>query len=591
MLRLNAIRWFEGRSGLDEPTAVAEIDCDGPPADGFDTKIASAAEQLLAGPALSYADDSHCPAGCSEGTADDQANPNRRLGEWLVAVAVTLQRRAGDPVWNGRVAQADSHRIRLALPWCRRDVARAALDVAIRLVEQWVAAEPDEAVLGGIVADLVAEIDAARSGGLDPGTFRYVDAAHRRGIPVESLPGAVQLGWGANADRMRDGQNNEADVLGVAAADDRLLANQLMANGGVPLPDGAAVTDVPGALQVADRTGWPVVVKPVKRRAGDRVLRDIRDPAALERACFASARDGSPSVIVEQQIAGDSHRLVIVNGRLLSGAGVPAVHPDNARLAARVARLVGVRCAAVDVVSTDIGRSWREVGAVVCGVNPRPLEAAPPSAAVDILDIVFGHRSGRIPTAAVSGTGASAVAALLHAIWLATGATAGVCTSAGAWVGRDLVGSGDLSGQPGGRILLTDPAVQAAILEVPGRRALDLGHPCDRYDVAAVLPTAADLAGRAEILARTVDAVVFDAADPDLPALRARAGADRHILVDTGARRLIDDDGRAVAPSAAVADLPAGQARTALFAAALALAQGIGTATVAGALAAAPRGG
>lgn len=48
------------------------------------------------------------------------------------------------------------------------------------------------------------------------------------------------------------------------------------------------------------------------------------------------------------------------------------VHPDNLRLAVEAARVLCLDFAGIDLITTDISRSWLEVGALICEVNARP---------------------------------------------------------------------------------------------------------------------------------------------------------------------------------------------------------------------------
>jgi cyanophycin synthetase len=48
------------------------------------------------------------------------------------------------------------------------------------------------------------------------------------------------------------------------------------------------------------------------------------------------------------------------------------VHPDNVRLAIEAARVLRLDFAGIDLITTDISRSWLEVGALICEVNARP---------------------------------------------------------------------------------------------------------------------------------------------------------------------------------------------------------------------------
>lgn len=227
------------------------------------------------------------------------------------------------------------------------------------------------------------------------------------------------------------------------------------------------------------------------------------------------------------------------------------VHPDNRMLAVRAARLIDLDIAGVDFVTADISRSWREVGGAILEVNAqpglRPHWVGDPVRDLEgeIVDIAFAGRSARIPTAAITGTnGKSTTALMLHHIWLTAGRMAGVCTTQNVRIGERVVTRRELSGYPGARMILTDPAVEAAIIELPRKGLLVFGHPCDRYDVAAMLNVQDDHLGefgidtlgemaelKAEVLQRATDAVVVNADDPRCMKMLSRSGTERHLLV------------------------------------------------------------
>lgn len=296
------------------------------------------------------------------------------------------------------------------------------------------------------------------------------------------------------------------------------------------------------------------------------------------------------------------------------------IHPDNRALAERVARLVGLDIAGVDLLTTDIARSWREVGGAVCEVNGQPSFqphwVADPGRDIngEVLDILFGGRPARIPTAAVTGgAAAGAVAVLLHRIWTAAGVLAGVCTARGVVIGEEEIVAGDYSGYAGTRMILREPGVGAGVFEVPAARVAESGHGCDRYDVVGVLDAGG--AGGDEVddpvVARASVAVVLNAEDRGAVALRSRAGTARVVLVArdvvhpglVGHREaggavvfcdaredgdwvmLADGDGDGPAAPVAMARIgPGVDPGAAMFAAALAWAQGIDTTTIATAL-------
>ena len=245
---------------------------------------------------------------------------------------------------------------------------------------------------------------------------------------------------------------------------------------------------------------------------------------------------------------------ISTGGTALDVSGL--VHPDNRLVAERAARAVGLDIAGVDFLCPDISRSWREVGGAVCEVNAqpgfRPHWLGDPQRDIngEIVDWLFKDKPARIPVAAITGTnGKTTTAMMLHHLWTTAGQVCGVTTTAGTWVGRDLVSPNNLSGQPGAAILLGDPTVEAAVIEMPRKGLIVFGHPCDRYDVAALLNVQDDHIGmdgitslaqmaalKAEVLARASQAVVVNAEDPLCMAALAKAGTSRHILVARNAR-------------------------------------------------------
>lgn len=228
-----------------------------------------------------------------------------------------------------------------------------------------------------------------------------------------------------------------------------------------------------------------------------------------------------------------------------------SAHPDNIALAERAARIIGLDIAGIDFLCPDISRSWRAGGGTICEVNGqpgfRPHWLADPDRDIngEILDILFAGRSARIPTAAITGTnGKTTTAEMLYRIWMASGRRAGVCTTAVVRIGEQVISTGNLSGQPGARIILNDPGAEAAVVEMPRKGLIYFGHPCDRYEVAALLNVQDDHLGvdgidslqqmaelKAEVLQRATAAIVVNAEDPLCLAMRARASTGRHILV------------------------------------------------------------
>ena len=227
------------------------------------------------------------------------------------------------------------------------------------------------------------------------------------------------------------------------------------------------------------------------------------------------------------------------------------VHPDNEAAAIRAARVLGLDIAGVDFLCPDISKSYRKTGTAICEVNAqpgfRPHWLSDPTRDIngEIVDILTAGNSPRIPTAAITGTnGKSTTAKMLHHIWQASGKTAGVCTTAGTWVGEDMIDDTNLSGHPGALMLFRDSMVESAIIELPRKGLILYGQPCDAYDVAALLNVSEDHIGvdginsieemarlKAGVIARATGAVVINADDELCMEMRKFITAPRTILM------------------------------------------------------------
>ena len=591
-LKLESKRLLAGFSGgLREQTALIELAVSGVPGHGPAAEqrlrrcaVALCPDQSVFGPA-----ESDWPATFLE--PSDPGDPDvGRLGAWVVAFTVAIQRFGRDPLRRGRVVQARPDRISLAIPWRRDAFFGEALDFAIELVRRGVSGQSLATVAGHFGQNWPAVI----ANGLVPNRFRLIEAAMSRGIPVGVLPNFIQLGWGANAERFDGAFTGHTSWIADTLAHDKWNSKRTLARAEVVVPHAWVVHTLTDAQYVAaNLTGWPVVVKPLNRvpdASGNGVTTGIPDPETLRTGFERAAHVSTGGVIVEEHVEGDDHRLLVVNGRFLAAARrtvaagdlrfgaiddvTAAVHPDNRALAERVARVIGLDVAGVDVLTTDINRPWHEVGGVVYGVCGQPdfdpHWMADPDRDLhgEMLDSVFAGRPARIPTAAITGTnGKTTTSEMLSTIWTAAGKLTGVCTTVAVRIGNQRVSSKNLSGWPGARIILEDPGVEAAVFEMPRKGLLKFGHPCDRYDVAALLNVQNDHIGdegidtleqmaelKAEVLERAGLAVVVNADDPLCLAMRSRAGTDRHILVGSTDNTAIREHRRAGGEAVFVAE-------------------------------------
>ncbi len=185
------------------------------------------------------------------------------------------------------------------------------------------------------------------------------------------------------------------------------------------------------------------------------------------------------------------------------------IHPENIWLAQRVAKIIGLDIAGIDVVTPDITRPLREMDGVIVEVNAAPgfrMHVAPSqgiarNVAAPVLDMLFPPGTpSRIPIVAITGTnGKTTTTRLLAHIYKSTGVTVGYTTTDATYIGDYLVQKGDNTGPQSAQLILQDPTVEVAILESARGGILRSGLGFDASDVGVVLNVAADHLGIGDI--------------------------------------------------------------------------------------------
>ncbi len=387
-------------------------------------------------------------------------------------------------------------------------------------------------------------------------------------------------------------------------------------------------------MRLAERIGYPVVLKPADGNHGRGVQLDLRDAEQVRMAFDAAkeqARNGR--VIVETFYSGKDYRVLVIGGHMVAVAErVPAhvigdgehtvaelvdivnsdprrgvghekvltrirvnpaaealvaaqgftmdavpplgaevrlaatgnmstggisidrtydAHPDNVEIAEEAARVVGLDVAGIDFICPDIAETVRETGGGICEVNAapgfrmhtHPTIGEPQFVAKAVIDQLFpaGSRS-RVPIVSVTGTnGKTTTGRMIAAIFKGMGYKVGMTSTDGITIDQRLIIQADASGPKSARMVLQNPRVDFAVLEVARGGILREGLGYDRNDVAVVTNVAPDhlgLAGintieqLADVKAVVVEAVprdgfaVLNADDPLVAGMRRRCRGD-----------------------------------------------------------------
>jgi len=246
------------------------------------------------------------------------------LGHVLEHVAIELQNVAGEDVTFGKTRSMSDDRpgvYSVVYEYAQKEEGIAAGELALKLLDSLLPAGLRSATDDSWHWEEERDgfIRYAQRRALGPSTMSLVRAAEERGIPWLRLneQSLVQLGHGKYQQRIQATVTGRTPHIAVELASDKEETNKILGSLGLPVPRQVLVTSQTDAIKAARRLGGPVVLKPYNGNHGRGITINVSAEDDI-RAGFEAAREHSRSVIVETYLAGDDHRLLVVNGELVA---------------------------------------------------------------------------------------------------------------------------------------------------------------------------------------------------------------------------------------------------------------------------------
>ncbi len=185
------------------------------------------------------------------------------------------------------------------------------------------------------------------------------------------------------------------------------------------------------------------------------------------------------------------------------------VHPENVFLFERIARIIGLDVAGVDIIAPNVSEPLHENGGGIIEVNAAPgfrMHLAPSegigrNVAEHVIDMLYppGTQS-RIPIFAITGTnGKTTTTRLIAHILKGTGRTVGFTTTDGTYIQNQQILRGDNTGPVSAQLVLKDPTVDVAVLETARGGIIRSGLGFDHADIGVVLNVASDHLGMKDV--------------------------------------------------------------------------------------------
>ncbi|KAA5804758.1 N-acetylglutaminylglutamine synthetase [Alkalicaulis satelles] len=169
--------------------------------------------------------------------------------------------------------------------------------------------------------------------GLNPYARIITDEARRRGISVEVLDdegGFFRLTHGGRAVTCRESLSELTHAVAMSRCDDKAVTRRLMIKAGVPVPkqlglapkeaDLAASQGMPDAVADFLAAHDSVVVKPARGEQGRGVSVGVESLEDLKSAIASARAEGGGRVLIEECVAGDDLRVVVINHEVVAAA-------------------------------------------------------------------------------------------------------------------------------------------------------------------------------------------------------------------------------------------------------------------------------
>src|ERR1700744_830823 len=159
---------------------------------------------------------------------------------------------------------------------------------------------------------------------LNPYARIIADEALRRGIWVEVLDaetGELRLSHGGRSVITRESLSEFPSAVAAGRCDDKRLTRRLVSDAGIIVPRARLATFDDDDYAFLQEVG-EVVVKPTRGEQGKGITVGVtaeNGPGDLT-AAVARAREQYPEVLIEQRVAGDDLRLVVIDGRVVAAA-------------------------------------------------------------------------------------------------------------------------------------------------------------------------------------------------------------------------------------------------------------------------------
>ena len=154
---------------------------------------------------------------------------------------------------------------------------------------------------------------------IGPSTKAICDAAKEVGLPIITVgnENLYQIGYGKAGKRFSATIGNNTKGIAIDIACDKMLTKELLDIQNLPVARGEKVFNTIHLLEVVNRIGYPVVLKPQWGSKGNGVFVNINSEKELLRA-YAEITKECKEIMIEEYKVGNDYRVMLVDYKVVA---------------------------------------------------------------------------------------------------------------------------------------------------------------------------------------------------------------------------------------------------------------------------------
>lgn len=230
-------------------------------------------------------------------------------------IIIALHNRIGIDVSYGKAREIVGNKYYIIFEYKYPKVGSSIAHLAVEIINS---------IIAKVTMNLPARIDMIKTILLNemrgPSTDSIYNEAIKANMPVMNIGnGTYQIGYGKMARIFGATIGSNTKCIAVDICCDKMLTKNILEMNSLPVAIGDKVTDTISLLKLAEKIGYPVVLKPQYGSKGLGVCVNIQNEIELLEA-YTGLKEKTEDIIIEEFVEGKDYRVCVVDYKVVAVA-------------------------------------------------------------------------------------------------------------------------------------------------------------------------------------------------------------------------------------------------------------------------------